>query len=171
MSHPFSEIPVFTVARNREMIQRAREEERQNVVAALEIEANTIGGTVGAALRAVAEQVAAGRPVGTSVVGAAERRERGASAREALDPAFNYDIEFEHLTEDQQRRRLARLDEESRAAAKKLSAQMREDDERIAREKEARRALPEIESVAQELPPDRFTSDEEDFHIAQKKLR
>jgi hypothetical protein len=165
--------PIFSLARSREMtrnaVERAVREERQKCAAALEIQANTIGGVVGAALREVAEQVRTGSAIGASIVGTAERRVRGAMERAEMeaDPAFNYDIEFKDLTVEQRQRRLARLAEESRQAAETLAAAQRADDERIEREKAEGRAQPATDSLVVEQPEVRVTSDDEDFHRAQ----
>ena len=155
-----SEQPIFTVARNREMIQRAveraRVEERQKIAAALEVQANSVGGVIGAALRQIASDF---EQAGAMLVAARPAR----------------DFQPIGAVAEEERQRAEREAEERRLGAERLARQAREDDERIAREAEERRALVERGQVPREaldeLPPVRLTSDEDDFHIAQRKLR
>ena len=86
-----TDTPVFTVARNREMIQRAveraRDEERAKVAAALEVQANSIGGVIGAALREVAVQVTHGvQHIAPSLIGGWVPRAMRTSNALALAP-------------------------------------------------------------------------------------
>lgn len=56
-----TDAPVFSLARHRELVaaavERTRREERERCAQAIEINANTIGGAVGAALDEIARQV------------------------------------------------------------------------------------------------------------------
>lgn len=171
-----TDTPVFSVARNRELVaravQRAREEERQKLASALEVQANTIGGVIGAALREVAGQVTGGSTIAAIVVGTEARRD---FHDDGTDPPLS--IPFEALTEPQRQRRLARHAIEMHEAGLRMRDQQREDEARIAREASERRAMieagadPDLDPAVDALPPVLNTTDDDDFTIAQRKLR
>lgn len=167
--------PVFSVERHAELVRRAvaraRAEEREKIASVLLVQANSVGGVIGAALREVADQVRGGSTVAPVVVGVEARRDL---RDDGTDPPLS--VPFDALTEPQRQRRLAKYAQELEEANRRQAAAFREDEERIERERLERQRRGEtaddsIASDAGELPPVVLTGDEDDFHLAQRKLR
>lgn len=170
MSDPnATDTPVFSVVRNREIVQRAveraRAEERVKIASALEVQANTVGGVIGAALREVAQQVAAGQTIAAIVVGAEARRDL---RDDGTDPPL--DVPFEALTEPQRQRRLARYHRELADANARIAESHRLEEDRLAREAADRRAKIaaglDPDAIDEGLPPVRTTNDDDDLQAA-----
>lgn len=174
--------PVFSLTRHRELIasstqravERAVARERQNIASALDIQANTLGGVIGAALREVADQVRSGVAITTPhVVGAAARREDANADNAEYDPPLS--VPFEALTPQQRQRRLARYAAELAEAQEKFRIDQQAEAERLARDAAARRAAiargedPDA-NLYDGLPDVQHTSDTDDARRAQRLL-
>jgi hypothetical protein len=153
--------PVFSLARHRALVGEAVAAERGRLAAALDVEANTIGGAVGGALRAIAEQLRASQTtVKPSPV------TPGTSYRDEDDPPLS--VPFEALTPAQRQRRLAQRAEVQRQGAESIAAQLREQEAQIARDREVLQRLraqaPDVAAEPEDdgLPPLREHSDDAD---------
>lgn len=155
--------PVFSLARHRTLVAEAVAAERGRLAAALDVEANTIGGAVGGALRAIAEQLRASqtvvKPSPTAPAGAAHDPDDA-------DPPLS--VPFEALTPAQRQRRLAQRAEVQRQGAESIAAQLRAQEAQIARDREVLQRLraqaPDVAAEPEEdgLPPLREHSDDAD---------
>lgn len=177
-----SDTPVFSASRHAELVrravERARAEERTKIASALEVQANTVGGVIGAALREVATQITSGVAVATpAIVGTAERRDRGEQQRLAMeqppleDPAYNLAIPFEALNEEQRQRRLQRYHVQLAEANQRFAEQQRADEQRIAADAERRRRGEVVDDVIDDdvLPPVVHGTDDDDLKRAVQK--
>jgi hypothetical protein len=137
MSFQMDSTPVFSLTRHRELLAAAVQQERQRIIVALEIEANTIGGAVGAALRSIAEQV-------QQVQSARAPRAAPSPATPttpAYDPVDDENVPFADLSLAQQARRSARRQREIEQATERMAQANREENARIERDRQRMKEL------------------------------
>jgi hypothetical protein len=134
MSFQMDSTPVFSLTRHRELLAVAVQQERQRIIVALEIEANTIGGAVGAALRSIAEQVQSARA-------ARAVPSPATPATPAYDPVDDENVPFADLTLAQQARRSARRQREIEQATERMAQANREENARIERDRQRMKEL------------------------------
>lgn len=128
--------PVYSLDAHRRLVteatMRVRREEREKIAIALEAQANTVGGLVGAALAQVAADV-------RGTVG--KRAALNPLPPSDYDPAYDYAIEFAALTEEQRQRRLKRRHEEAQESARIMAEAQRAENARIEAERQRVKGL------------------------------